>query len=79
MPVPAFMDWTDRLEPRVVVLFDENVLEIQEIGDAVHLGRTRIMEIVKDVYRRLGKEPPDGRTRRSQLKSDKSTFAPRST
>ena len=29
---------------------------------AVHLGRTKVMEIVADVYRRLGKELPDGRT-----------------
>jgi non-heme chloroperoxidase len=52
---------------------------VQEIGDAVHLGRTRVMEIVRDVYRRLGRELPDCRTRRSQLKRDKSTPAPHST
>ena len=79
LPVPTFGDWSDRLEQRVVVLFDENGLEIQAIGDAVHLGRTRVMEIVRDVYRRLGRELPDGRTRRSQLKRDKSASAPHST
>jgi site-specific DNA recombinase len=71
--VPKYKDWSRRLEERVVVLFDENVLGIQQIGEAVHLGRTRVMEIVRDVYRRLGKELPDGRTRRSQLKGDQST------
>ncbi|HUE16655.1 MAG TPA: recombinase family protein [Planctomycetaceae bacterium] len=75
LPVPTFKDWSDRLEQRVVMLFDENVLEIQEIGDAVHLGRTRVMEIVREVYQRLRKELPDGRTRRSQLKGDQSTPA----
>jgi site-specific DNA recombinase len=79
LPVPTFEDWSDRLEQRVVMLFDENGLEIQAIGDAVHLGRTRVMEIVRDACRRLGKELPDGRTRRSQLKQDKSAFGPHST
>lgn len=60
-------------------MFDENVLEIQAIGDAVHIGRTKVMEIVRDAYRRLGMELPDGRTRRSQLKGDQSTPAPLST
>jgi hypothetical protein len=75
LPVPTFEDWSRRLENRVMLLFDQNELEIQAIGDAVHLGRTRVMEIVRDVYRRLGKELPDGRTRRSQLKGDQSTPA----
>jgi site-specific DNA recombinase len=79
LPVPKFKSWSDRLEQRVVCLFDENKLEIQEISDAVHLGRTRVMEIVREAYRRLGKEFPDGRTRRSQLKRDKSASAPHST
>jgi hypothetical protein len=58
------------------MLFDANVLEIQEIGDAVHIGRTKVMEIVGDAYRRLGKELPDGRTRRSQLRGDQSSVPP---
>jgi len=79
LPVPKFEDWSDRVQQRVVMLFDANILTIQEIGDAVHLGRTRVMEIVRDVYRRLGKELPDGRTRRSQLKNDQSSVRPVST
>ncbi len=51
LPVPTFEDWSHRLEQRVVTLFDENVLEIQAIGDAAHLGRTGVMEIVRDAYR----------------------------
>jgi site-specific DNA recombinase len=65
--VPKYEDWSRRLEQRVVELFDENVLEIQEIADKVHLGRTTVMEIVRDVYRRLGKDVPDGRTRCAHL------------
>jgi site-specific DNA recombinase len=79
VPVPEFNDWSRRLEERVVALFDENILEIHEIGDAVHLGRTRVMVIVRDVYRRLGKESPDGRTRRSRLKGEQTSIRPVST
>ena len=62
----------------VILLFDQDQLEIQAIGDVVHLGRTRVMEIVRDVYRRLGKDVPDGRTRRSQLHAEQpSTARPR--
>jgi site-specific DNA recombinase len=76
LPVPKFEDWSARVEQRVVMLFDANILTIWEIGDAVHLGRTKVMEIVRDVYRRLGKELPDGRTRRSQLQGDQSSVRP---
>jgi site-specific DNA recombinase len=79
LPVPTFEDWSARVEERVVMLFDANILTIQEIGNAVHFGRTRVMVIVRDVYRRLGKELPDGRTRRSQLKGDQSSVRPAST
>jgi site-specific DNA recombinase len=79
LPVPKFEDWSGRVEQRVVMLFDANILTIREIGDAVHLGRTKVMEIVRDVYRRLGKELPDGRTRRCRLKGDQSSVPPVST
>jgi hypothetical protein len=51
------------------------VLEIQEIADKVHLGRTRVTGIVSSVYQRLGKELPDGRTRRAQLTKQRSSSA----
>jgi predicted XRE-type DNA-binding protein len=73
VPVPTLADWSRRLEERVVQLFDENALEIHEIAETVHLGRTKVMEIVRDVYHRLGKELPDGRTRRSHLRKGRST------
>jgi hypothetical protein len=56
-----------RLEERVVFLFDQNELEIQEIAGKVHIGRTKVMEIVTEAYRQAGKEIPDGRARRSRL------------
>jgi hypothetical protein len=61
------------LAGRVVQLFDANELPIKEIGVAVHLGRTRIMEIVREAYRRLGRDLPDGRTRLAGLKQDRSS------
>ena len=79
LPVPKFEDWSNKVEQRVVMLFDANTLTFQQIGEAVHLGRTRVMEIVRNVYRRLGKELPDGRMRRSQLMGDQSSVRPFST
>jgi DNA invertase Pin-like site-specific DNA recombinase len=73
---PKYEDWLRRLEQRVVELFDANSLEIQEIADKVHLGRTKMMEIVRDAYRRLGRELPDGRTRRAQLTGQQTSSAP---
>jgi DNA invertase Pin-like site-specific DNA recombinase len=67
LPVPTYDDWSKRQDERVVQLFDANELAIQEIGATVHLGRTRVMEIVRDAYRRLGREMPDGRTRHAGL------------
>jgi hypothetical protein len=71
--IPTFGDWSERLAGRVVQLFDANELPIKEIGVAVHLGRTRIMEIVREAYRRLGRDLPDGRTRLAGLKQDRSS------
>ena len=71
LSVPTFELWLHKLHQRVLTLFDENLLEIQAIGESVHIGRTKVMEIVRDGYRRLGKELPDGRTRRSQLHDER--------
>jgi site-specific DNA recombinase len=76
IPVPRFEDWSGRLEQRVVELFGENVLKIQQIADKMHLGRTRVMDIVREAYRRLGRELPDGRTRHSHLSKTKSSSTP---
>jgi site-specific DNA recombinase len=76
VPVPRYEDWSLRQEQQVVELFGENVLEIQEIADKVHLGRTRVMGIVREAYRRLGKELPDGRARRAHLTRQQSPSAP---
>jgi len=62
-----------------VLLFEQNELEIQEIAERVHIGRTKVMDIVRDAYRRVGKELPDGRTRRSQLTDRQSSVSPFST
>jgi len=78
LPVPTFEDWSRRLEERVVLLFDQNELEVQDIADRVHLGRTKVMEIVRESYRRLGKELPDGRTRRARLNQNAPSPSPSS-
>lgn len=68
LPAPTFNDWSARLEERVVQLFEANELAIKEIAVTVHLGRTRVMEILREAYRRLGRDLPDGRTRHAGLK-----------
>ena len=73
---PQIWGFVARLEQRVVELFDANSLEIQAIADKVHLGHTKVMEIVRNAYRRLGREVPDGRTRRTQLTGHQSSSAP---
>ena len=76
LPVPKVDNWSRRLEERVVLLFEQNELEIQEIAERVHIGRTKVMDIVRDAYRRIGKEMPDGRTRRSHLTDRQSSVSP---
>jgi site-specific DNA recombinase len=79
LPVPKFKDRSRRLEERVALLFEQNELEIQEIAERVHIGRTKVMDIVRDAYRRGGKELPDGRTRQSKLTDRQSSVSPFST
>lgn len=60
-------------EQRVLELYEANELEIQKIGEKVHLARGAVMQIVKEAYKRIGKELPEGRTRRMRLHANPAT------
>jgi DNA invertase Pin-like site-specific DNA recombinase len=73
--VPTFEEWSRELERRVLEMFDRNDLKFYEIAEKVHRAHGTVKQIVNEAYRRIGKELPDGRTRRMRLHANPATVS----
>jgi DNA-directed RNA polymerase specialized sigma24 family protein len=60
-------------------LFDAEDLTVGKIAEKVHRAHGTVMQIVKKAYRRIEKELPDGRTRRTRLHGNPATSSDSST
>ena len=73
LAVPAFEDWCREVQRRIVAAFEDDELGMQEIAERLYRAHGKAMHTVIGVYRRLGKELPQGWNSRAQLRANQAT------